>query len=118
MGTLAFFSNNTRRPTDVIFQWPICSMPSPDHFLGSLSQADSVIFDRIHHANVDVMVHAAGRYLHLLAFHAKDRTDVFAVGALHFHVLFDLRSIRHLEISYMFVVSRFAGLGPPFRLRI
>jgi hypothetical protein len=28
-----------------------------------------------------------------------------------------LRSIRHLEISYMFVVSRFAGLGPPFRLR-
>ena len=41
------------------------------------------------------MVHSAGRYLDLSSFDAKNRTHMFAVRTLHFHVLFDLRSIDH-----------------------
>ena len=38
------------------------------------------------------MVHAARRDLHLVAFDAKHRADMFAVRSLYLHVLFDLRS--------------------------
>ena len=46
------------------------------------------------------MVHAAGRDLYLFAFNAKHRTDMLAVRALDFHVLFDLRHIDH-GITYL-----------------
>src|SRR5439155_12914688 len=50
---------------------------------------------RIHRSELDVMVHATGRHLHLFTFDAKHRTDMLAIRTLYFHVLFDLRSIDH-----------------------
>jgi hypothetical protein len=35
-------------------------MPSANGFLSGLPEADRIVLDRVHHFDVDVMVHAAG----------------------------------------------------------
>ena len=75
------------------------SMPSPHRLLGSVPQADRIIFDNVDHCNVDVMLHAAGCQLEPSTFYPEDGANVLAVLALHFHALFDFRRIRHWETS-------------------
>ena len=43
-------------------------MPDLYRLLGSLQQANGIIFDRVDHGKVDVMVHATGYHLEAIVF--------------------------------------------------
>jgi hypothetical protein len=84
-------------------------VPSPHRLLRRRLEADLLSIHRVDRCDVDEMIHATRRDLDLFAFHTEHCAHMFPVGALDFHVLFDLRSIDHGDTSAFDVAAHKTG---------
>src|SRR5262249_5043364 len=80
---------------------------------------EAAVFNGIYHCDVNVMVHAARRESDTSLFNTKHRANMLAVRALHFHMLFDVRSFDHngwpLCLEFLCVSKRLQFANDPWR---
>src|SRR5262249_2585193 len=70
-------------------------MPRANGLLSCLGEKERAVFDGIYHCHLNVVVHAARREFDTSLFNTQHGANVLTVRALHFHILFDVRSFDH-----------------------
>src|SRR5215475_1420828 len=70
-------------------------MPRANGLLSGLGEKERAVFDGIYHCHLNVVVHAARREFDTSLFNTQHGANMLTVRALHFHILFDVRSFDH-----------------------